>query len=75
MISGSPLKSLRGRFEWERPVRLLGLGVSQVQESEAPDQLSTDFDPRWESLTGAVEEVRQQFGGDSIGPARVALGT
>lgn len=66
-------KALRGRFEWERPVRLLGLGVSQVQESEAPAQLSTDFDPRWESLTGAVEELRQKFGGDSIGPARVAL--
>ena len=62
---------LRGRFEWIRPVRLLGLAAGRVLGSESPTQLSTDFDPRWENLTGAVEEVRQRFGGESVGPARV----
>lgn len=62
---------LRQRFEWVLPVRLLGLAVSQVLDSESPMQLSTDFDPRWENLTGAVEEVRQRFGGEAVRPARV----
>lgn len=66
-------RSLHARFDWDRPVRLLGLGVAQVQDAESPVQLSTEFDPRWENLTGAVEEVRERFGGGAVGPARVVL--
>jgi DNA polymerase-4 len=64
---------LRSRFGWDRPVRLLGIRISQVQDSGAPLQLSTLGDARWENLNGAMQEVRDRFGGSAVGPARVVL--
>jgi DNA polymerase-4 len=66
-------KELRTRFDWGRPVRLLGVAVSQMQDALAPTQLSTDLDPRWDTLSGSVEEARARFGSDAVRPARVVL--
>ena len=64
--------TLRSRFDWSRPVRLLGIGVSQMQAVGTPTQLSTGSDPRWTDLTEAVADVRDRFGSAAVGPARLA---
>ncbi len=50
-------------------VRLLGIGVSSLEEGSAPTQLSVDSDPRWRDLGRAVDDVRERFGRGSIVPA------
>ena len=55
-----------------RPVRLLGVGLSSLDESDAPHQLATDRPAAWDDLADAVSEVRGKFGADAVGPARLS---
>jgi DNA polymerase-4 len=66
-------QQLRGQFSWGRPVRLLGVGVLQVQANEAPLQLRTLVDSRRENLTDVLAQVRDRYGTSAVGPARVVL--
>jgi DNA polymerase-4 len=52
----------------DRAVRLLGLGVSGLVDSDAPRQLSLDS-PQRSVAAGVVEEVRERFGDDAVLPA------
>jgi len=50
-------------------VRLLGVSASNLA-SKGPQQLSLDdAAPLWDDATRAVDEVRQRFGADAVGPA------
>jgi DNA polymerase-4 len=66
-------RELRPQFDWSRPVRLLGIGVRGLSEAGDSGQISTDSDPRWEVVSGAIANVRERFGEDSLGPARVVI--
>ena len=56
----------------DRPVRLLGVGVSSLSEHGGPRQLATDRSAEWDELADAVDAVRVRFGDDSVSPARLA---
>jgi len=50
-------------------VRLLGVSASNLA-AKGPQQLSLDdAGPLWDEATRAVDEVRQRFGADALGPA------
>ncbi|MGH9891131.1 MAG: Y-family DNA polymerase, partial [bacterium] len=65
---------LRQQFDGTRPVRLLGVALSRLDEALDSRQTTTDSDPRWDDVSGAIASVRQRFGDDSVGPARVVIG-
>jgi nucleotidyltransferase/DNA polymerase involved in DNA repair len=53
------------------PVRLLGLGGSGLEPADAPVQLDIDAGPGWDEVEDAVAGVRERFGDDAVGPARL----
>jgi DNA polymerase-4 len=56
-----------------RPVRLLGLGGEGLGEPGGGPQLGLEPRP-WIDLEAAVDRVRNRFGPDAVGPARLAGG-
>jgi DNA polymerase-4 len=66
-------RELRPQFDWSRPVRLLGVAVRALSEAGDSGQMSTDSDPRWDAVSGTIANVRERFGEDSVGPARVVI--
>lgn len=66
-------RELRRQFDWSRPVRLLAIAVRALSEAGDSGQMSTDSDPRWDVVSGAIANVRERFGEDSLGPARVVI--
>lgn len=55
-------------------VRLLGLGVSQLEPNDVPRQLATDRPAKWDDLEDAVEVVRKRYGESAVGPAVLQTG-
>ncbi|MGH3650402.1 MAG: DNA polymerase IV [Acidimicrobiia bacterium] len=62
---------LLAAIDTERPVRLLGLGVSSLEPADLPTQLDIGSDEGWERVEDAVAEVRERFGEAAVGPARL----
>ena len=56
----------------ERPVRLIGVGLSMLSTAGTPNQLATDRPAVWDDLADAVTEVRDRFGSGAVKPARLA---
>jgi DNA polymerase-4 len=56
-----------------RPVRLLGLGVEGLEEGASSRQLGLEARP-WKELETAVDRVRDRFGREAVGPARLSDG-
>lgn len=56
----------------ERPVRLIGVGLSMLSAAGTPNQLATDRPAVWDDLADAVTEVRDRFGSGAVKPARLA---
>ena len=54
-----------------RPVRLLGLGATRLTPESDPRQLGL-AGPDWSAVSATVDEIRQRFGEDAVGPARLA---
>ncbi len=54
-----------------RPVRLLGLGGSALEETVEPRQLDLASDENWARVSEAVAEVRERYGEHSVDPARL----
>jgi len=50
-------------------VRLLGVSASNLAPKEARQLSLDDAVPLWDEATRAVDEVRQRFGPDAVGPA------
>jgi nucleotidyltransferase/DNA polymerase involved in DNA repair len=53
------------------PVRLLGLGGTGLESAEAPVQLDIEQGPGWDKVEDAIAGVRERFGDDAVGPARL----
>jgi DNA polymerase-4 len=64
-------RDLLGAVDLARPVRLLGLGGSGLEESSEPRQLDLGTDENWVRVSDAVAEVRERFGDRSVEPARL----
>ena len=50
-------------------VRLLGVTASNLAAKQAQQLSLDDAMPHWDEATRAVDEVRQRFGADAVGPA------
>ena len=62
---------IRSLNEDPRAVRLLGLGGSALEPAGTPTQLDIDSEIEWDSVENAVAGVRERFGDDAVGPARL----
>lgn len=58
----------------DRPVRLLGVGISSLVEAGGPTQLAVDRSAKWDELAEAVADVHERFGSDAVEPARLRAG-
>lgn len=56
-----------------RPVRLLGLGVGTLEGASTPRQLGL-VGGAWEEVETALDRIRDRFGDDAVGRARLAGG-
>lgn len=63
--------ALLDRLDPRRPVRLLGLGASTLEEGGSVRQLELGEHAGWERLDEAVAGIRDRFGEGSVGPARL----
>ena len=63
---------LEGAGRGSRPVRLLGIGVSQLVTTDGGVQLVTETDGRWSEVDAAVDAIRRRFGDGAVGPAGLA---
>jgi len=54
-----------------RPIRLLGLGGSALEDGNQPRQLTLDTAEDWDRLANAVSGVRDRFGDHAVEPARL----
>lgn len=62
---------LLGQVDTTRPVRLLGMGGSSLEEASLPKQLDLDSSRGWERIEDAVAEVRDKYGDGAVSPARL----
>jgi DNA polymerase-4 len=62
---------LLGQVTLNRPVRLLGLGGSGLEQAARPRQMPLDSDEDWAKIAEAVAGVRDRFGEHSVEPARL----
>ncbi len=63
-------RSLLARVPGGRPVRLLGVGGAQLVAARAPRQLALDGEES-HALAAAADRVRERFGAEAVGPARL----
>ena len=54
-----------------RPVRLLGLAGSSLEESTEPKQLDFDASEDWNRMEDAIAEIRDKYGDRAVSPARL----
>ncbi len=62
---------LAGLDVGDRPVRLLGVGMSGLSEAGGIRQLAVDRPAKWDDVADAVESVRRRYGNDAVAPARL----
>jgi DNA polymerase-4 len=65
------VKDLMVRVELDRPVRLLGVGVSSLEPAGAPLQLGLDRPAAWDDVSAAVDAIRARYGDEAVSPARL----
>lgn len=64
-------KDLLALVERDDPVRLVGIGASSLEPVGGPSQLDLDAGKGWDRVEDAVADVRERFGDQSVGPARL----
>lgn len=62
---------LLDQVDLDRPVRLLGLGGSTLEDGSQPRQLALDSSEDWDRLAEAVSELRDRYGDRAVEPARL----
>ncbi len=62
---------LLGGVDVSRPVRLLGLAGSSLEESTEPKQLDLDASEVWNRMEGAIADIRDKYGDHAVSPARL----
>lgn len=62
---------LLGGVDLTRPVRLLGLAGSSLEESSEPKQLELDESEVWDRVEDAIAEIRDKYGDRAVSPARL----
>lgn len=62
---------LLGSVDVSRPVRLLGLGGSSLEETGEPRQLGFDVSEEWNQVEEAIARVREKYGDRAVSPARL----
>jgi len=62
---------LLGGVDVSRPVRLLGLAGSSLEESTEPKQLDLDASEIWNRMEDAIADIRDKYGDRAISPARL----
>ncbi|HEY6627574.1 MAG TPA: DNA polymerase IV [Acidimicrobiia bacterium] len=62
---------LLDQVDLDRPVRLLGLGGSTLEDGSQPRQLTLDASEDWDRLAEAVSGVRERYGDRAVEPARL----
>lgn len=68
-------KALLAELRYDRGVRLLGVGATQLVEGGARQMTLDGADlGRWSEADAAVDEIRERFGDGAIGPAVLASG-
>lgn len=71
-IANSALSLFREHYRWNRPVRSLGVSVSELSDPNGTQQLcmfeDTELERRYK-LEGTVEQIRTRFGHGAIGRA------
>jgi DNA polymerase-4 len=65
---------LLGHLDLSRPVRLLGLGASSLEPSDAPIQLDLESSDEWARVEEAGAAVKDRFGDSAVSPARLIEG-
>jgi DNA polymerase-4 len=65
------VRDLMGRVDLDRPVRLLGVGVSSLEQAGAPLQLGLDRPAAWDDVSSAVDAIRTRYGDGAVSPARL----
>ena len=62
-------RDLLGEMDASKGVRLLGVSVSNLQDSEVRQlQLDEHEQSLWGKVDEAIDGIRERFGGDAIGP-------
>lgn len=62
---------LLAEIEESRPVRLLGLGGSGLEDASSPRQLDLEAGAEWDHVEEAVARVRDRYGDSAVSPARL----
>lgn len=62
---------LLDQIDSARPVRLLGLAASSLEQSDQPRQLDLEKGDEWDQVESAIAEVREKFGEEAVSPARL----
>lgn len=68
----SVVRRLVERVDLTRPVRLLGVGATNLRPADEARQLETGSAAEWDRLAEAVDTIRGRFGYSSIEPARLS---
>ena len=71
-IAGHAFALFRERYRWDRPIRSIGVCVSELECADAPRQICMFADVRrmrCYALEKAVEDIRRRFGHYAIGRA------
>ena len=63
--------SLLQQVDLTRPIRLLGLGGSNLEDAAVARQLRMEDSEEWNRVEDAVTAIRDRFGSDAVNPARL----
>ena len=69
-IAREGMRLFRENYDWQRPIRSLGVRVSHLKEEGFPYQLNIFTDPEWREkqlkADLAVDEIRDRFGYEAV---------
>lgn len=64
-------KTLLAQVDTTHPIRLLGLGGSNLEDAASPRQMGLNTSEEWEKMEEAIASVRDRYGDDALTAARL----